>query len=342
MANAVSRSASHETRPQTGRNAPPAPVSRQVPAPRTQPPARPPGQRSSVQLSPEARGPRRGTPNLGALTSGLAANFGPARASNAPAASGTPAAGAAPRTDEQRLMALRQRTGRGELRPQNREAIQNMTPAQRRLFSASLGHLERLADSTDTGRARTYMNSVMRSAAQIAGRDGQAFVDLVQFAFSDPRNAPGRGLLGGGYRPAGAVLEQLSADLLRNHPGGSQVGFAESITERTSSGGTASDTITHHFGEFLAVGAQSNRHTGVAASWLWEPVQTLAGRDGVHLNPPDTRNGIFASMLGDNLANGRITPNQAVALTEYAFRPGTAWVPNNDVQAWLQAMNARR
>ena len=143
--------------------------------------------------------------------------------------------------------------------------------------------------------------------------------------------------MGGGYRPAGAALEQASADLLRGN-GGMQQGFSEAMTERQGRS-IPNNTMTHHFGEFLAIGAHMGRGPGAVAALAWEPLELLSRARPMHLNMPDTRNGVFAAMLGDNLVNGRITPDQAVALTEYAFRPGTPWVGNNDVQQWIQAMN---
>ena len=59
--------------------------------------------------------------------------------------------------------------------------------------------------------------------------------------------------MGGGYRPAGAALEQAPADLLRGN-GGMQQGFSEAMTERQGQS-ISNNTVTHHFGEFLAIGA---------------------------------------------------------------------------------------
>ncbi|MBI2263644.1 MAG: hypothetical protein HYU64_00500 [Armatimonadetes bacterium] len=198
------------------------------------------------------------------------------------------------------------------LTDEEKQAIQNLDEDDRHMYDATLDELESL-NNGDTNESQ-YMINVMQHAADISGNDHDQFVHLVGMAFSEGNAGQsglgimegGRGVMGAGQNPAGVVLESMH-QTINGQNGGSTVaaGFDPNIVDADPT-----STVTHHFGELLQVG--HNRGSKLAGS-----AQDFM--DNYATNPGDTRNGYFAAMLGEALRDQRITPQDAVNLTQWAF-----------------------
>ncbi|CAN5498701.1 hypothetical protein BH10CYA1_BH10CYA1_61680 [soil metagenome] len=162
------------------------------------------------------------------------------------------------------------------------------------------------------------MFDVMRKAAQLSKNDQSTFVDLVGMAFSSPpyKNTE-RAALGTSYNPAGAMLERMYERLVHGRASSSYSGFNPNIADVEPS-----STITHHFREFLLAAHRNGK--GIAF------IANESGDDTPQGNPGDLRNGYFASMIGDGLARKRISVNEAVALTEWAYKLHSGKAPTWD------------
>jgi hypothetical protein len=172
-----------------------------------------------------------------------------------------------------------------------------------------LHELEKIVYDRDATAGKDYQFNVMDHAADIAGTDGLKFADMVHAAFSAPdagygnAKEAGRQLSSGGTSPTGQFLEGIYA---RTDYKTSD--FNPLIVDRDDR-----NTVTHHFGEFLKIGARGE-NVPVLDQW-----DIVTNQDDPEENPGDVRNGFFGVMLGNGLKDGTITPQQAADLTRWAF-----------------------
>lgn len=320
------------------------PQSRHV---RVQPSAPRPIQRSSQSAvafsrshrSSEGRaGVQANSPNIQGLLAGLTGTYGEGSTRPDPLVSG--------------MNELRRRSHsrRGELEGPSVSAIGHLDESHRRMYAATLGHLENLrsglqaAHGSQTGQDQRYMMAVLHSAADISGGDPNRFTDLVHFAFNDEMHTGGRDIMrslaGGGYNLAGSTLENTHHDLL---PRDNQAGYDPNVRETQI--GNLNNTVTHHYAEFLRMGY----HNGQVAPGVMQDLL-----DNPQTNPADNRSGHFASMVGDALRRRQITVQQAVDLTEYAYigrngRHTSMWpgdqvdgAENWNINDWVSEMRTGR
>lgn len=207
---------------------------------------------------------------------------------------------------------------------------------ERRMFGRMLDEL----DALDAGRQSPadYFRHALAHAAELSLGNRERFVQLVGMVFSQPTDfgdssSVGRDILrplaGGGRHPFGYGIEKIHEGMLAAR-GGTTIaaGYRADVLDVSPR-----STITHHFGELLRVGYNRGPSFG---AWCQDRL------DGPE-NPGDVHNGYFAVMLGDALANERISVDDAVALTTWAFT-GTAGAPpfsltfsDYDLSAWLAA-----
>lgn len=204
------------------------------------------------------------------------------------------------------LRALQGRTGdEATINNDDLEAFNNMSEDERRYFAAGLYELDKIIIDKDPEARANYQFNMMQHAADIAGDDGQKFINLVQAGFSAPAdgygsfNRYGRALAGTGPSAWGQYLE--GAYTRADDP---NADYNPLVTDKDNG-----SSVTHHFGEFLKAG-------GIA--WQ-DPYDLVEQQDSPEDNPGDVRNGFFAVMIGDGLRSGEITPQQAVDLTRWAM-----------------------
>ncbi|HEY8208014.1 MAG TPA: hypothetical protein VIG99_11075 [Myxococcaceae bacterium] len=232
------------------------------------------------------------------------------------------------------------------LTPEQEGLIRNLSdPRERRMFLATVKQLE--AAKAGSVTPSQYMTNLMQSAADIAGNDGKEFAHLVHFGFNEPAGGSymtaGRGLLGGGNIPAGSLLEDTFKSL-DNDVNNTAGGFNANIIDVDPS-----STVTHHFAEFLSIGSSLQGFPALAN-------QAVTTIDNPKDNPGDVRSGYFGVMVGNALKDGKITPQQAVDLTKWAYtdqpagmgpppwgtaNTGTYLDPANySIDDWLKAYQA--
>lgn len=188
-----------------------------------------------------------------------------------------------------------------------------MRPDEKQLFQATLGELSAL----QAGKVSpaTYMFDVMRKAAELGGNDPEKFVRLISMPFSGPSyKDTERAILGTSYNPAGWVLERAYEHLVRGAASSIYSGFNPNISDVNSN-----STVTHHFREFLLLGFKKGQ--GVAN------LANENGDDTVEGNPGDLRSGYFGSMIGAGLRNRELTPQEAINITEWAYKLHTGELP---------------
>ncbi len=187
-------------------------------------------------------------------------------------------------------------------------ALRDASPIELQMTSLVLDELEALRAGRIT--PAQYMVNVMQHAADLARDNGHRFVELVGMAFSevpseDALHAAGRDVLGAGPHPVGWLLEAIQASIVREAGGYTpETGFAAGVLDVDPM-----SSVTHHFGELLRVGYYRGETLG---DWAQDYL------DGDE-NPGDVHNGYFAVMLGAALANGEITPQEAVQMVEAAY-----------------------
>lgn len=131
---------------------------------------------------------------------------------------------------------------------------------------------------------------------------------MVFSAPNDPTQSPVRGGIGGGVRraasggphEAGQAIERVFATLGHRTDG---------LRETARDSQDRNNTLTHHYGEFLATGFR-----------LGAPTRALAQNhvDGPE-NPGDRRVGYFASTVGQALRDARLTTTDATRLATWAL-----------------------
>ena len=235
--------------------------------------------------------------------------------------------------------------------------IVHMPEDQKEMYKETLKELRDLQDGKIS--PSEYMMNTLDNAADLAeknGRDpdswnvfkptqGEKFVNYVGLVMSEVPMGfwkdAGRELVGGGPNISGSALESLYQSVVA--PGRANDGFNPNITDTDNS-----NSITHHFREFLVVGYNAGKTIAdAAAATIDSPVK----------NPGDVRDGYFASMLGSALYKGKISPREAANLTEWAYtahggkqppwgataEAGTYLDPGKDykIEDWMKAYRER-
>lgn len=233
----------------------------------------------------------------------------------------------------------------------------NLSPDMKEMFKNTVTELDKLA----SGKVQPseYMINTMKDAARIAEANGRApdswnyfkpsqaelFRDYVGMAFSDrPRGfwrEAARNLAGSKHSSIGSALETTYQRLTEKPTAGDS--FNPNILDND-----VTNSVTHHFRELLVIGFNSGKYVGDTAT---------TQRDDARINPGDVRNGFFASMLGNALQRGKISPREAADLTEWAYTKhgGTAppwgnthqrtkWLGSSeyDIDKWMDAYKKRK
>ena len=213
--------------------------------------------------------------------------------------------------------ALSKKSGAPELTSAEKFAIRTLPSDQKEMYRLQLDSLTKLADK-EINPAQ-YMAEGLRNAASLATKhEGswwnplssskeQLFVDYVGLAFCDKSLGLGKDIArfgaGSPFDLAGAALERTYTKMVDNE---AAKGFNTNITDSND----PSNTVTHHFREFLMVGYNSGRTVG---NWATTEI------DKPEVNPGDVRNGYFGTMIGSALWNGKITPSEAAEMTIWAY-----------------------
>ncbi|MEL6547130.1 MAG: hypothetical protein AAFQ82_21065 [Myxococcota bacterium] len=174
-------------------------------------------------------------------------------------------------------------------------------------------------------------------AGELAGEGEDArqqFVELAQLAFNTHDlfeqqrargNAPwgrlakewlrerGRDALGAGHRPAGAAVETAYSQTIQRLQDGPE-SFNPNVVEWAS----PRQSLTHHYAEFV-LGAFER------PDFLMQEAQRFI--DHPLDNPGDYRSGMFAIMVGGGLERGRLTIEEAIELTDWAYSADTEFAP---------------
>lgn len=215
----------------------------------------------------------------------------------------------------------------------------NLTPDMKEMFKNTLNELEKLASGKI--EPSQYMTNTMNDAVRLAEANGRSpyswnylkpsqaalFRDYVGMVFSE---RPGgfwreiaRDIAGSPHSSIGSALETAYQRLTEKPTAGDS--FNPNILDNN-----VTNSVTHHFRELFVIGFNSGKFIGDLAT---------TQRDDARLNPGDVRNGFFASMLGNALQQGKITPREAAQLTEWAYTKhgGTAppWGTTNQRTKWL-------
>lgn len=211
---------------------------------------------------------------------------------------------------------------------------------QKEMFKRTMNELEKFADGKIS--SSEYFTNTLKTAAQLAEQNGrqpdswnifkptanELYRDYVGLVFSREtmgtwRDA-GRALAGSGVSGIGSALE--SGYLHLNHERGNGGGYNPNILDTAPN-----DTVSHHFRELMLVGY--NR-------WKWLADRATTQIDDPSKNPGDVRNGFFASMIGDALEDGKVTPREAAEMTEWAYtkHAGTQppWGATDDKSSYLK------
>lgn len=236
--------------------------------------------------------------------------------------------------------------------------IENLPEDLKQMYKQTLGELKDLKDGKIS--PADYMMHTMSHAADLAEANGRApdswnlfkpsqgelFKNYIGLVMSEKplglfRDA-GRELVGGGPNIGGSSLESVYQSIIAKNRSASE-GFNPNIADTDPS-----NSITHHFREFLVVGYNSGKYIAdKAATAIDSPVD----------NPGDVRDGFFAGMIGAALNSGDVTPRDAVDLTKWAYTkhggtqppwgsenvPGNYLNPDTDynIKNWLKAYRER-
>lgn len=207
--------------------------------------------------------------------------------------------------------------------PEQIESLNELGIEHKQILHASLQQLEHLQNGEIDGAE--YMVSMMQEAANIAGDDSDLFLDLVGAVFSSQQVggavvSTARWALGAGEHPMGSFTEASNVSIMMDKGGSTpETGFNANIIDNNPV-----SSIPHHFGELLRVGASSG-------SMVAHETQKYLDVDDRHAtvfmdamttreaNPGDYRSGTYAGFLGAALANEKISPQDAVHLTEWLY-----------------------
>lgn len=250
--------------------------------------------------------------------------------------------------------ALSKKTGVPELTGAEKFALITLPSDQKEMYRLQLDTLTKLANK-EINPAQ-YMAESLRNAAKLAQKNEGAwwnplgsskeelFVNYVGLVFCDKSLGLAKDTVragaGSAFDLAGAALERTYAKAVGNE---AAKGFNTNITDTND----PTNTVTHHYREFLMVGFNRGRTIG---DWATTEI------DKPDVNPGDVRNGYFGTMIGSALGNGKITPSEAAELTIWAYTAhgGTQppWGDHNltgnklttddyFLNPWLRAFRAR-
>lgn len=252
---------------------------------------------------------------------------------SAPPPSGSPRAPRAFSVEEfeDRLAAIHQRLDPPysfELAADEARDFRSLNRTEREMLRRTLDLVETYQLS-DTMTRADYMMSTLRTAAELSRDDDgvaqpRTYVDLVHLAMNtldlsdNAEHAPSprrlwahtreamRPVLGAGHRPAGSAVEVAYGRVVHDRGEGAE-SFNPNVVERAA----PRQSLTHHYAEFLR-GAY--RRPDLLLQEAQEVIDDPMRSEG------DYRSGSFAIMIGGGLERGEITVEQAVALTEWAYR----------------------
>lgn len=214
---------------------------------------------------------------------------------------------------------LAKETGHELLTDTQKLQIENLPEDQKEMYRFALDSLIDLKDGKIS--PADYMMNNLDNAVKLAEKNGrepgswnflktsreQLFVNYVGLVMSEEPmgfiNDTGRELAGGGPHIAGSALETVYQAIVADKRGAE--GFNTNITDKNTS-----DTITHHFREFLLASYNTNKtFADIEAVMIDDPKK----------NPGDVRNAYYANMLGSALRMGVITPREAADMTRWAY-----------------------
>lgn len=227
---------------------------------------------------------------------------------------------------------------------------------QKEMFKRTLKELEKFADGSIS--SSEYFTNTLKTAAQLAEQNGrqpgswnifkptsnELYRNYVGLVFSRETMGPlrdaARDLAGSSVSGIGSALE--SGYLHLNHKRGHGGGYNPNVLDTDPN-----DTVSHHYRELMLVGY--NR-------WKWLADRATTHLDDPNQNPGDVRNGFFASMIGDALEDGKMTPREAAEMTEWAYTKHDGTQPpwgdtgkqksylkaeDYDIDKWLAAFRQR-
>jgi hypothetical protein len=199
-----------------------------------------------------------------------------------------------------------------------KKSLEKLSGDEKVMLGWALEELKKM--SSDPQRTESqYMMQMLKHAAELAGTDKKKFVDLATTVLSAPAGGYGmegsRKLAGGGAHISGEVCEPLLVKIMEPRGGSTEKqGYNNNIIDSEDK----ASTVTHHYAEFLKTGYYRGQTLGDGATLIMDKPWN---------NPGDVRNGYFAVMLGDALAQNRITPAESIKLTEWAYTKQPAGGP---------------
>jgi hypothetical protein len=214
--------------------------------------------------------------------------------------------------------AVAKRAGSPALTERQKLAIENLRPDEKEMYRDTITELNKLANGEIT--PAQYMADGLKNAASLAEKNGRAsdswnifqpskadlYCNYVGLAFSEHSLGRAKDFFrsgaGSGMSVPGSALEDAYQGLIGSH---AAQGFNANVADVDPT-----NSITHHYREFLNVGYRRGRSIG---DWATTEI------DKPEVNPGDVRNGYFATMIGSALKNDKITPTEAADLTIWAY-----------------------
>ncbi len=251
---------------------------------------------------------------------------------------------------------LAKRVGHERLTDSEKLRIENLPQDMLQMYRKTLDELVKLEDGQIN--SAQYMANTLINAADLAEANGRSpdswnylkpsqeelFKNYLGLVMSEPPMGvfkdAGRELVGGGPDMTGSTLELTYQKIIADGTGND--GFNPNVTDVSNT-----NSVTHHFREFLLVGYNSGKFIADKAATAIDDPKT---------NPGDVRDGYFAGMIGAGLANGDISAREAADLTIWAYtkhggtqppwgathKPGEHLdrLKDYDVSKWLKAFRA--
>ncbi|MBK9142016.1 MAG: hypothetical protein IPM23_05930 [Candidatus Melainabacteria bacterium] len=252
---------------------------------------------------------------------------------------------------------LAARCGLGSLTPGQKLEIEGLSPDMKEMYHKTIRELTDLKDGKIN--PAEYFANTLSNAADLAEANGREpgswnifkrsqeslFRDYTGLVLSEKPMGffrdRGRELVGGGPDYAGSALEHVYQSIVGTGRAGE--GFNSNVADVNPT-----NSITHHYREFLLVGYNAGKLVGdSAATFIDDPKK----------NPGDVRCGFFASMVGQGLALGMITAREAADMTTWAYTSHDGTQPpwgaagtdgayldpgkDYDIRKWLKAFLAR-
>ena len=204
---------------------------------------------------------------------------------------------------------LAKETGHELLTDTQKLQIENLPEDQKEMYRLTLDSLIDLKDGK-ISPADHMMNSLDNAVKLwnfLKTCREQLFVNYVGLVMSEEPmgflHDTARDIAGGGPHIAGSALETVYQAIVSDKRGAE--GFNTNIADKN-----VSDTITHHFREFLLASYNTNKtFADIEAVMIDNPKK----------NPGDVRNAYYANMLGSALRMGVITPREAADMTRWTY-----------------------